>query len=520
MTFVPSPQQQDVFDAIQHGRRSLRIDAVAGAGKTTTIIEAVKLMTGSVAFTAYNKKIAQEIEERLKANGAGPNVKAGTFHSFGFNALRRAFPKTKLDDKKLFKLCDRLGVPELLQEFVRKAVSLAKQRAIGILCSYDDHRAWFDLVAHFELEEALVTDGIAPTVPTATLIHEGLQWAQQVLKISIEQDPELIDFDDMIYAPLVHDVKMWGNDWVLVDEAQDTNPARRALAKKMLKPGGRLVAVGDPRQAIYGFTGADADALDLIEEEFSCLRLPLTVTYRCPKAVVAHAQNWVDHIEAHACAPEGEVCTVDEAAFWAGTWSTSGTASITPHDVILCRNTKPLVELAYKFIRRNVAVHVEGKDIGMGLLALTRKWRVNTVNGLRDRLTTYLAKEQERLLAAGQETKAAALADRVETLFVIAEQLPDNGMVTELQQKINALFQDTPEGTRAQTLTLSTVHKAKGREWDRVFLWGRNRYMPSPYARQEWQQEQEDNLIYVAVTRAKQTLIEVVVPVKPKGGDR
>lgn len=512
--FIPSPQQEVVFYEIEHGTRSLRIDAVAGAGKTTTIIKAVGLMKGSVAFTAYNKKIADEIGTRLKEEGAGPAVRAGTFHSFGFNALRRAFPGTKVDEKKLFKLVDQLAVPELLQEFVRKAVSLAKQRAIGVLTDVDDVGAWFDLVAHFELEEALVSDGGPVATPIPTLVNEGLQWARQVLKASIAADPVMIDFDDMIYGPLVHDVKMWGNDWVLVDEAQDTNPARRALAKKMLKPGGRLVAVGDPHQAIYGFTGADADALDLIEQEFNCLRLPLTVTYRCPKAVVEHAQQWVHHIEAHPSAPEGAVATISEESFW------KLPSPPMPEDVILCRNTKPLVELAYKFIRKGVGVHLEGREIGAGLLALTRKWKVRTVDDLRIRLEDFLTTETERLLAAGQETKAAALADRIETLFVIIDAVHYDAPVAALQQKINGLFQDTPDGERAQTLTLSTVHKAKGREWGRVFLWGRNKYMPSPYARQDWQYEQENNLIYVAVTRAKQTLVEVVVPLAKKGGAR
>lgn len=94
-----------------------------------------------------------------------------------------------------------------------------------------------------------------------------------------------IDFDDMVYLPLVFKLRLFPQDWVLIDEAQDTNPTRRALAARMLKPGGRVIAVGDPRQAIYGFTGADNDALEQIAAQFSCKRMPLTVSYRCPQAV-------------------------------------------------------------------------------------------------------------------------------------------------------------------------------------------------------------------------------------------
>src|SRR5690606_18120963 len=105
------------------------------------------------------------------------------------------------------------------------------------------------------------------------------------------------------------DLRVREFDNVLVDEAQDLNVAQRILIRRMLKEGGRLIAVGDPRQAIYGFRGADSDSFRLIGEEFNATDLPLTVTFRCPKAVVAQAQRYVSHIQAHETAPEGEVIT-------------------------------------------------------------------------------------------------------------------------------------------------------------------------------------------------------------------
>ena len=74
---------------------------------------------------------------------------------------------------------------------------------------------------------------------------------------------------------------------------------------------------------------------------------------------------------------------------------------------------------------------------------------------------------------------------------------------------IRGLFEDTT-GPQ-QVLTLSTVHKSKGREWSHVVLWGRNAFMPSKYARKDWQADQEKNLMYVAVTRAMCRLTEVTV---------
>jgi DNA helicase-2/ATP-dependent DNA helicase PcrA len=334
-----------------------------------------------------------------------------------------------------------------------------------------------------------------------------LTYAKDLLKASVEADHIGFDFDDMIYAPLVHDMRMRGNDWVLVDEAQDTNPARRAFAKKILAPGGRLLAVGDPHQAIYGFTGADNDSLEIIKREFSAVTLPLTVTYRCPKAVVAHAQQWVSHITAADTAPEGEVREMDAAEF------STFHSSLDKETAVLCRNTKPLVELAFELIRKGIGCHVEGKDIGRGLMALVNKWkRAVTVADLVDRLNDYLERQTERFLAKGQEMKAESLADRVDTIKIIASSLPDDAPLSELAASVSKLFEDTEPGTPSRHVTLSTIHKSKGREWNKVYVLGRNRYQPSKFARQRWQQDQEVNLMYVASTRAKQLLVEVTVP--------
>lgn len=490
----PSPQQSAIFSWVSQGRGNAIIEAVAGAGKTTTLVHALKLMKGSVAFAAYNRKIADEIRGRIPEGAK--NIRAGTFHSFGMSAWLRAYPDCKVDHRKTDVLMEQAETPENFRNFVKAAVSLAKQRA---MTPQDGQESWLDLVAHFELEDTLVED-METFATVDDMVQTGVELARKVLRLSIEQDPVTIDFDDMIYAPLIHNCRIWQNQWVLIDEAQDTNPARRALAKRMLAPGGRLIAVGDPHQAIYGFTGADNDSLELIREEFQCTQLPLTITYRCPKAVVEHAQQWVHHIEAADTAPQGMVREVLGPDFLK--------LVPEPMDVILCRNTKPLVELAYDYLRRGIPCHVEGKDIGRGLLVLARKWKVRKAHTLLSKLDQYAERETQRFMARKQEAKAAAVNDKVATLKIIISGLAPEATIQDLSARIGSLFQDSDDNTPSR-LTLSTVHKSKGREWERVWLYGRNKYMPSGYARQPWQLQQEDNLCYVAVTRAKHELIEV-----------
>jgi superfamily I DNA/RNA helicase len=180
---------------------------------------------------------------------------------------------------------------------------------------------------------------------------------------------------------------------------------------------------------------------------------------------------------------------------------------------ILCRNTKPLVELAFHLIRRRIACHVEGREIGQGLLRLAARWKtVSTIAELRVKLQDHLEAQTERLLAKKQEAKLQDLTDQIETLFVFMEALADDDGIQALRTEIEKVFADSP----AAGITLSTIHKAKGREWNRVYWYGRNRWQPSRFARQDWQVEQETNLMYVACTRAKRTLVEIEVPFPPR----
>lgn len=491
--YVPSPQQQAYFDWVREGRGSAFLEAVAGAGKTTTLVNGCRAIIEanprvSVAAAMYNKKNATDFQNKLAEQEISPrSVRAGTFHSFGMSAWKYIHKSVLVDERvKWDRTVNTLAVPRHLETFTRGLVSLAKQAGIGAIVDASNMQHWWDIVEHHDLDLELENPEDA---------KEGIRWSYKCLKFSRDISDQVIDFDDMIYMPIATNCRIWQNDWVLVDEAQDTNPARRALAKKMLKPGGRAVFVGDRHQAIYGFTGADNDSIDIITREFGCAELPLTITYRCPKAVVRKAQEVVSHIQAHESAPEGVVRAIDYAELQA--------QNLRSTDAILCRNTAPLVSLAYTLIKAGIACHVEGKSIGEGLKKLMGRWKTNNIAVLRDAVVNYREKRVAKLMKDGKEAMADALNDRVDTLLAIAEGCAD---VEALRQKIEALFQDdTP------TLTLSTVHKSKGREWDRVFVLGANLYMPSKYARQDWQLQQEDNLVYVAYTRSKAELVSVRV---------
>lgn len=503
-----SKQQAAFIDWAHNGRGSCVLIAVAGSGKTTTFLGAVAGMRGKTAIMAYNTKIANEIESKLNDLGIiteftktadgrwiGPRVTAGTVHSYGFKAIRKFCPGVKVDDKnvKVRDIFIKLAGPDHPYEaIVVKLVSLAKQRAVGAVTGLHDYSAWMDIIQHFDLiDEELDMGGDA--------VDEIVSLAQRTLKAN-NLVTNFIDFDDMVYLPLVHPMRHFQYDNIIVDEAQDTNPARRELVKRLLKWGGRLMAVGDPRQAIYGFTGADNDSLDLIRQDFNAIEMPLTVTYRCPKAIVAFAHQWVSHIEAHESAIEG---TVTQMA-----WDALLTAKPGAADAILCRNTKPLVQAAFALIRARIPCKIEGRDIASSILRLARKWKsAKTIDAYEKRLDKFFTDQAKKV----EGTKLQLLEDMVATMRVVMDQVKSTGgaHMTQVCDAIDGLFAENVSGV----VTLSTIHKSKGREWKNVYWLNRSSTCPSKYAKQAWEVAQEVNLCYVAATRAMENLIDLTMPV-------
>lgn len=504
-----SVQQEAFFAAAVTGNFSILLEAVAGSGKTSSCLEACRRMSKrlTIAILAYNKKIAVEIQDKIKGNPEYSHVRAGTVHSFGFGALRFAVEKqgmrVKVDGYKVANLLKEVVPQEFrFSAMVAKLVSLAKQRALGVIGSLDDNSQWYDIADHYDVFAGADKGDKVPA-------QDIVDYAKKVLAIS-NQVLNVVDFDDMVYLPLYHNMPFFKQDVIFVDEAQDTNPSRRALVAAMLKKGGKVIAVGDPHQAIYGFTGADNDALQQIQKDFGAKSMPLSVSYRCPKNVVKFAQQWVNHIEAAATAIDGTVSEMDFSEFEKLTKATlNGDAAV------LCRNTAPLIDLAFSLIRKRIPCKVEGREIGEQLKNLVRRWKVKTVEKLRDRLEKYKARETQKALAKKQEGRAQQIEDMVETIFVIIDQcaVEGNNTLEALVSFIDGLFADDIKGI----LVLSTIHKSKGREWKNVYWLDRQGTCPSKYARQAWQKEQETNLMYVAATRAMVNLIDLEAP--PKKGE-
>lgn len=486
-SFNPSPRQLAVRDFILDPTLgSLTIDAKAGAAKTTTIVWVASqlpvrapgaLMANQIRFVAFNKNIVEDLKPRLPAH-----VVCTTCHSLGFTALRGIIGRdVRVESGKVRKLvwnaCDRDN-PDT--QAIIRLVGMAKNAGLGCLLD-DTPTNWQSLVDHYSLDlESPAT---------------SIRIAQAVLCAS-NRDLAQIDFDDMLYLPVLLGARFSPQDWIFVDEAQDTNNIQIEIIDRSRAPGCRVVAVGDPNQAIYGFRGANSNSMDLISSRFASQTLPLDVCYRCAKRIVTEVQSIVPDIKAADGALEGEVLSLP----------TYLPSDFVPGSAILCRNKAPLVGMAYGLLQRDVPCVILGKDIGKALIDLVKKLRAASLEDLQGKLTVW--EQREAAQAIKEDKSPENIYDQATCIrFFINGLDEDARTVLDLVAKIELMFSDDTAG-RFGRVTLSTIHKAKGLEYDTVFLLDKH-LLPSPYARQPWQAQQERNLTYVAKTRAKLRLVYI-----------
>lgn len=472
-----SPYQVALFDDASNGQGNRIVRAVAGSGKTTTGIEmcARVRVRGSHIYLAFNKAIATEL--------AGRGVNGRTFHSVCYSLVTKHKGVASVTNDKLRQLirANMLERDQMLYGlFAERLVGLARNAGIGCLIA-DEEQAWVALCEHHDLE---------PDNEQASF-GRGVAYARQLLDWSNES--EMVDFDDLLYLAVRDGLVLPKFDNIFVDEAQDTNAIQRALVRKMMKDGAtRLFAVGDEAQAIYGFRGADSDSMQLLKEEFDCIDMPLTVTYRCPTSVVEHAQQWVSHIQAAPGAPAGQVVQLDHK------WAPS---TFMANDLIVCRTTAPIIAMAFKLLRAHVPCYVLGRDIGEGLKTLIRKMNATNLDVLELRINDWCRRESQKALAKQDDGKLAAVQDKTACILALVDGLVETQRtIASLLSMIDELF-----ANKADAVVLCTVHKSKGLEADRVF-WLNYHMCPALWARQPWQRQQERNLCYVATTRAKQSL--------------
>lgn len=472
-----SKYQQAVFDFVKQSSANGIVQAVAGSGKTTTMEHAIRDHVSSldqVLACAFNKHIADSLAKRMPKN-----VTSSTLNGFGYRATLSHFKGIKLDRDKIenvikFKVMkvdwsDKAQVKEFykIKGFVVKMIDLLRN-----LDRRDTH----------DWQEAADFYGL--TTPN----HKNLDTIIAETWVRCVEDKKSMDFNDQVFYPVYHNISMRSFDQIWVDETQDLNPVQIAMLAAI---GGRVIAIGDTHQAIYGFRGADPFAMRVMKERFGAVELPLSICYRCPKNVVIEAQKIVPHIEYSDTAIDGVVDRVKSDFY---------VSRVRDTDWVLCRTTAPLVQSCLKRISEGRKATVKGRDIGDNIINLLEEFGHCKVADLYDKLADWTAKKLEALQKAHRDVEAQNVQDRVDTLRALMEGAEDT---YDVRNRIESIFSDDVVG-----ITHATIHRSKGLETETVWII-EPQLLPHPNAKLEWQKVQEANLHYVAITRAQKELFYV-----------
>lgn len=551
MALKPTSAQQSIYDFIEHGQGNGIIDAVAGAGKTTTLMACVSHIPNDndVLFCAFNKSIRDEIHRKFRKNKK--NVQVNTIHSLGFRMLR-AISKYRLDDHKYDKIvkepsfidsiepqfnkildyhqCPTIeeireyrpdpSNPQWVFELAQMFVPIIVSRLLNINQKYrctlseNTFEQYEELVKHFEIFSP-PTKELAARLPNHIWEYtpEELKCYIQIHQALLTKGNDIaslegvIDFTDQLYLPYLKQLTSKNKyGFVFVDECQDLSPAQLYVVKQYLRNDGRLLAVGDPFQAIYGFAGADCESFNRIKKTFNCAPLGLTDCFRCPQSVIQLAQTIRSDIKGFKT-DAGAVYTIPENEI---------EDRVSKGDLVICRLRDPLRSLAMRLINRDIMVKIHPDELDAFIGDYNKNF---TPKELREVLTDDSVKSFfERVI---QRNEKRIRRENYNTDQVIKEQVIEEEMkaIKETMEFLEKKYIDWQLNTiesllkrlklmlsnpSEDAIKLSTIHRAKGLENRRVFIL---KYEILPCHRNlEWENIQERNLHYVAVTRAKEVL--------------
>jgi superfamily I DNA/RNA helicase len=547
--------QQAIVEAAKSGKGRYVVLAGPGSGKTFTSIKMSTCWSGKCIYFSYNKKIQLDTNDKLVAIDS--KMIATTAHAFGLSCLIgylrgaecRVDGDESDDEDKKYPAIVKAYMAQYWQPFVKSIrAELDEDEEADVEVMKLNAQAWTltlihyamvsltdpspgnlaTLVDDFDLEDitpaSLTWDFVCAAVPAA--IQEGIK---QFL------GPEhKVAFDDMIYLPnVLEGVPIRQYDHLIIDEAQDTSRASLELMLRACHAESQIFFVGDPRQSIYAFAGADFDSIPRIIKRLEASLLPLRIVFRCGETIVDVAN---------------QLCAEDEKLISAGLHT--GKVEVIPaadymqrlipgRAAVIGRTTKRLVQGCLKVLQTGIKAKVLGKNLGANIAAVVTEIEAMRIrrgvpllrpdlSNLLELLSEHKAMRTKTLKESRKnpEMAIAELEDKCETVraFFTAYvgkcydeglRVPDdppcayNKTAKDFKTYIRGLFSD--DDNSKDFVLFMTAHRSKGGEWPDVFIIGSDEF-PHPRAKSERQQQQEQNLMYVAVTRAIENLCFVSAP--------
>lgn len=482
---VISERQLEILSLWQNEDSNVLINAVAGSGKTTTLLELLRICQYRTLFLAFNKSIQEEIQSKIDERGLAQG-KALTMHSLGLSSIRAGYRKVVINNGKNWDLLKQLQAEN--KAIFKKIQWKEKIKLSYCLMDMNDVSRMFLIDTVDEIKERFASmDKIMVDEPNLPILWEKFL---ELRAATYEGDVINIDFNDMIYIPVLKDLNIPVRPYYLmIDEAQDLNLCQHKLINNLLGQGDiqRWIAVGDRNQAIYGFSGASASSFDLLKAKENVVELPLDICYRCSQTIIDSANEVFDVME-YGRREVGYVGTIGDAS------------SIKDNSMVICRNSGPLITMYFQLLALDRSCYIKGEDILNSIVRFVKPYNKLTTSAA---LTEMRYKMEDLSADTSDEGKIKLYVFKEDfTNFVrltdhISEQFQT---VDSFINKVKSLFID-----KEDAIMLCTIHKSKGLEADVVYIVNEH-LIPSKFAKSTEQLIQEQNLKYVARTRAKNEL--------------
>lgn len=528
--------------------QNISVIARAGCGKTTTIVQLVYRLLGhkdkslllkgskqqeeiwergcsgptpsNIQLVSFGTRSVDDIKKKLKIEDRRVAVK--TVHGFGRSILNQNkvctgnYGKWVDGNKLVYLITDLLDYdswqslnrakPGFIR-FYKRMIGFVKSDLIPFADHEGDEGFWYETFEHY-----CGMHGIEVKEEFLDILTEHVS---TILNLCISSAGRFIDFDDMIWLP--HQLGFVNKarptiPLVLVDEAQDLNVGQRQI---LLAAGSRLIVVADERQAIYGFQGADIHSVANFEDELSkrslgLVRLPLNESRRCPQSLIPFVTPLVPDFAVYHTNPTGNIYLSPYKQLALSPRDYLGT---TEKVLIVARRNAYNVSMAIKFIAKEIACCILGKDFGDDLVdTLTKIVDKDLTYSCEDTLpliTKWRTDEIKRLTAIYPDPTGPVtlVEDKADCLYELCSRNL-SGSVDLTIAFINELFTDK-DSTR---VTFSSIHKAKGLEAPIIIFLHYNECPDPKVPPSEPMYEQEKNLFYVAITRTLGTLHFVESP--------
>lgn len=465
-TLRPNDEQREIMNAVSDGNDTIAI-AGAGTGKTSTMeLIARAIPKTRILYLAFNKAAQLDAADRMPSN-----VTCKTSHALAYGPVGRTYA-SRLNQGRVpsWKLAQQMGYNSvnLSQSERMPAAKVASmvRRTVDRFCHSADpqiepyHVPWLSALG--DDENTALRQIVRPLAAEA--------W-DDVLQ-SNGKFP--FTFDSYLKIYQLGEPRL-PYDLIVLDEAQDTNPC---VADIVLRQKGKsqLVMVGDPQQAIYEWRGA----VDAMQKFAYDKLLMLTGSYRFGQAVADEANLWLEALGSDLRLKGYKKLT-----------SVVQDEAVENPSAILCRGNAGAIVEAMTALDQGKSVAIVG---GGGPIAALARAAAQLMSGAvtdHPDLIAFKNWAEVRQYVKEEREDAGSLAPLV--------RLVDNQGVEAILAMCNALV-DEQRGK--PEIVVSTAHKAKGREWDRVQISGD--FMPPK--RDEELRPDEGRLAYVTVTRAKQVL--------------